>query len=225
MAQAVAICGQIIQACAIRATLLDDEGDVHAGSNNSIVSNNLISIVATPNIEEGSDRVLKSGCDCIIATAKFPNLLKRFDFEINIGALEPAMISLMTGAPIRLDASVVPVPVGYDFPVQVSCTNTPPPKVALEIWTDNWESDHQSPTLPWLKWVWPGTRWNIGPSTLNNDFSPLVLNGFSFGNTRWGHGPYLDAPLQVIGQLGSVFQSAAALPAASCGYQTITPAS
>lgn len=225
MPQAVAICGQSILACGFRATLLDDEGDVHSGSNNYYTTHDLISITITPNIEDGSDRVLKSGCDCIIATAKFPNLLKRFDFEIQLGSLEPALISLMTGAPIRLDASTVPVPIGYDFPVQVSCADTPPPKIAIEIWSDNWESDHDSPTLPFFHWVFPGTRWNIGPSTLNNDFAPNVLNGFSFGNTRWGHGPYTDAPTQVIGQLGSVFQTATAIPAAVCGYQTITPAS
>lgn len=225
MPQAVAICGQSILACGFRATLLDTDGSVAPVANNSYVTHDLISITITPNIEEGSDRTLKSGCDCIIATAKFPNLLKRFDFEINLGSLEPALMSLMTGAPIRLDESDTPVPIGYDFPVQVSCSDTPPPQVAVEIWSDNWESDHDSPTLPYFHWVFPGTRWNIGPTTLNSDFAPIVLNGFSFGNNEWGHGPYTDAPAQVIGQLGSVFQSADAIPDAVCGFQTISPSS
>ena len=225
MAQATAICGQSILACGLRVTLLDDEGDVSATSNNYYMTDDLISIAINPNIEEGSDRVSKSGCDCIIATAKFPNLLKRFDFEINLGSFEPALESLMTGAPVRLDESDDPVPIGLDFPTQVSCNDAPPPKVAIEVWSDNWESDHPSPTLPFLHWVWPGTRWNIGPSTLNSDFAPWVLNGFSFGNSLWGHGPFTDAPAQVIGPLGSVFQSADAIPDAECGFQSVTPAS
>lgn len=225
MSQAIAICGQSILACGFRATLLDDDGSVADQENNYYVTKDLISIAINPNIEEGSDRVSKSGCDCIIATAKFPNLLKRFDFEINLGSFEPALESLMTGMDVRLDESTIPVPIGVDFPTQISCNDPAPPKVAIEIWSDNWESDHQSPTLPFLHWVFPGSRWNIGPSTLNSDFAPFVLNGFSFGNSLWGHGPFVDAPAQVIGPLGSVFQSADAIPDAVCGWQTVTPGS
>lgn len=225
MPQAEAICGSSILACGLRVTLLDSEGDVAAQDNNYYVTKNLIQIGINPDIEEGSDRTLKSGCDCIIATAKFPNLLKRFGFEISLGALEPGLISLMTGASVILDESTIPVPIGWDWPVQISCSDTPPPKVALEVWSDNWDSDHQSAVLPNIHWIWPATQWQIGPSQLNSDFAPIVLNGFSEGNTRWGHGPYGDDPGQVIGQLGSVFQTADAVPAGECGYQTITPSS
>lgn len=224
MAQATAICGSSILACGLRVTLLDDEGDVANQSNNYYVTDNLLSIATTPEIEEGNDNTLKSGCACIIATAKFPDLLKRFRFEINLGALEPALISLMTGGAIRLDDSDTPVPIGWDWPVQISCADTPPPKLALEVWSDNWENDHQSPTLPYIHWVWPMTQWQIGPSQLNQDFAPMVLTGFSIGNNRWGHGPYGDTD-QVIGQLGSVFQTADAPPDGECGFQTITPSS
>lgn len=225
MAQNEVICGSSILACGMRITLLDDEGDVAAQSNNFYVTKNLIQIGINPDIEEGSDRTLKSGCDCIIATAKFPNLLKRFGFEISLGALEPALISLMTGGAVILDSSDVPVPIGWDWPVQVSCYDSRPPKVALEVWSDNWDSDHQSAVLPNIHWIWPMTRWQIGPSQLNSDFAPMVLNGYSEGNNRWGHGPYNDDPGQVIGQLGSVYQTADAVPTGECGYQTVTPSS
>lgn len=226
MAQAEAICGSSILACGMRVTLLDSEGDVAAGPNNFYVTDNLVNIGINPEIEEGSDRTLKSGCDCIIATAKFPDLLKRFRFEINLGALEPALMSLLTGGAVILDGSTpTPVPIGWDWPVQISCSDTPPPKVALEVWSDNWENDHQSPTLPNIHWIWPMTQWQIGPSQLNSDFAPMVLNGFSIGNNRWGHGPYGDDPGQVIGQLGSVYQTADDPPTAECGYQTVVPSS
>lgn len=225
MPQAAAICGSSILACGLRVTLLNSNGSVAPSPNNSYVTKNLVQIVITPEIETGSDRTLKSGCDCIIATAKFPDLLKRFNFEIQLGALEPALISMMTGGAVILDTSTVPVPIGWDWPVQISCSDTPPPKIAIEVWSDNWDSDHQSAVLPNIHWVWPGTQWQIGPSTLNTDFATLVLNGFSFGNTLWGHGPYSDSPGHLIGQLGSVYQTASAVPAGSCGYQSVTPSS
>jgi hypothetical protein len=69
------------------------------------------------------------------------------------------------------------------------------------------------------------TQWSLAPTRLNTDFAPMVLSGFSTGNTRWGHGPYNDDPGQVIGQLGSVWQTADVPPSAQCGYQTVSPSS
>ncbi len=227
MAQAEAICASSILACGLRVTLLDSTGFVAPEPNNFVTSDNLIQLQLTPEIEAGSDRTLKSGCDCIIATAKFPDLFKRFTFQIDLGELDPALISMMTGAPIVLDDSDIPVPIGWDWPIQVSCADTPPPRVALEVWTDVWESDHQSPTVPYWHWVWPETQWQFGQAQLNTDFFQPVLNGFSIGNNQWGHGPYGDGKPDgsVIGQLGSVWQTADAPPAGVCSYQSITPAS
>lgn len=227
MAQADAICASSILACGLRVTLLTDAGDVDPDANNFYVTKNLIQLQMTPDIETGSDRTLKSGCDCIIATAKFPDLLKRFNFQIDLGELEPALVSLMTGATVVTDLSDTPVPIGWDWPIQVSCADTPPPKVAIEVWSDVWESNQQSPTLPYWHWVWPMTQWQFGQAQLNSDFFTPVLNGFSIGNTQWGDGPYSDGKPDGtdVGSLGSVWQTADVPPDGFCGYQTIAPAS
>lgn len=227
MAQAEAICASSILACGLRVTLLDSDGSVADDDNNYYVTKNMIQIQATPDIEAGSDRTLKSGCDCIVATAKFPDLLKRFNFQIDLGQLEPALVSLMTGAPVVLDTSDTPVPIGWDWPVQISCADTPPPKVAIEVWSDVWDNDHQSPFLPYWHWIWPQTQWQFGQVQLNTDFYTPVLNGFSEGNSLWGHGPYGDGKPDgtVIGHLGSVWQTDDTPPDGFCGYQTITPSS
>jgi hypothetical protein len=225
MAQAEAICGSSILACGLRVTLLNDNGSVASTSNNFYVTDNLVEIAATPVVAAGSDRELRSGCDCIIATAKFPDLLKRFTFEIQLGALEPGLESLMLGAPVILDTSDVPVAIGLDWPTQVSCSDDRPPKVAIEVWSYNWDTDAQNATLPYIHWVWPMTQWQIAPTRLNTDFAAMVMTGFSTGNSLWGHGPYNDDPGQVIGHLGSLWQTATVPPASDCGYQTVSATS
>lgn len=223
MAQADPICASSILACGLRVTLLDSLGNVADQENNYYVTNNLISIAFTPEIETGSDRTLKSGCDCIIATAKFPDLLKRFTFQIDLGQMEPALVALMTGGTLVTDDSDIPVPIGWNWPIQISCSDTPPPKVAVEVWSDVWENDHQNAILPYWHWVFPLTQWQIGPSKLDSDFAPLALTGYSLGSTQWVHGPYGD-PV-AVGQLGAVWQEADGPPTAECAYGTVVPAS
>jgi hypothetical protein len=217
-----AICASSILACGFRATLLDDTGNVHTGSDNYYVTDKMVQLQLTPEIEAGSDRTVKSGCDCIIATAKFPDLLKRFNFEIQLGQLEPGLISLMTGSALISSGAD---PIGFDFPNNLECGQTPPPKVAIEAWSYVWEIDHQSETLPYWHWVWPMAQWQFGQSTLNSDVLIPVLTGYSRANPVWAHGPYNDDPGVPIGPFGAVWQTATAPPAAVCGLQTVVPAS
>ncbi len=218
-----AICASSILACGMRITLLDDNGNVADQANNYYVTDNLIDVQMTPEIEQGADRTLKSGCSCIIATAKFPDLLKRFNFQVRVGQLEPGLLGLMLGATVITAGGF---PIGIDWPDSgISCAATPPPKVALEVWSDVWEDDQQNETLPYWHWVWPMTRWTIGQTNLNEDFLQLPLTGYSLSNGLWGHGPYNDDPGTAIGALGSVWQTADVPPDGVCGLQTVTPSS
>jgi hypothetical protein len=215
-----AICASSILACGMRATLLDQTGNVSSDPDNFYVTDNMVQLQFTPDVEAGSDRTLKSGCDCIIASAKFPDLLKRFNFEVQQGALEPGLIALMTGAPLIEDGAD---PIGWDWPVNASCGETPPHQVALEVWSFVWEDNAQNDERPYWHWIWPSTSWQFGQSTLNTDFMVPVLTGFSRGNPVWGHGPYGDAV--TVGDLGSVYQTADTPPSAVCGLQTVSPSS
>ncbi len=226
MPQAEPICASSILACGFRVTLLESDGRVSSDPNNYYVSDNLIELGATPDVSTGADLERKSGCQCIIATAKFPDLLKRFNFRLTLGELEPGLQSLLTGAPMILDDSGTPVPIGWDWPVQISCSDTPPPRVAIEVWSDVWSSDRQDQILPFWHWVWPQTRWQFDPFTLNGDFADMQLVGFSEGNSLWGRGPYGDDAFDHrVGHLGSVWQTAIDPPDGHCGLQTVTPSS
>lgn len=218
------ICASSILACGMRVTLLDEVGNVAAQANNYYVTNALVQLTVNPNVQTGAEPILQGGCACIIASAKFPDLLKRFDFEIALGQLDPQLISLMTGGALISSGGNA---IGMDWPDSgISCGADTPPKVALEVWSYVWEGNQQNTVLPYWHWVWPLTQWQIGQSVLNgSDFFQPALTGFSLGNPVWGHGPYGDDPGTVIGDLGSVWQTATAPPSADCAYGTVTPSS
>jgi hypothetical protein len=210
----------------MRVTLLDELGNVADQENNYWVTDKLVSIAVNPEVEAGADLTLKGGCDCIIGTYRGPDLFKRHTFEVSIGALEFGMMALMLGATPILEGTDPDDVIGLIGPNQVSCADAPPPNVALEVWSYAWEDDHQNEGLPYIHWLWPLTRWQVGPATLGVDFFQPALTGFSQSNPLWGAGPYDDDPGVDVGDGPyAVWLTDTAPPDAECAYGTITPSS
>ena len=217
-------CPQSIQACGLRVTLLDSQGNVAPEPNNSITQTDLVTIGFSPEIEAGTDLTVKTGCDQIGATYRGADLLKRFNLTMDKLNLSPAFVSMVLGAPVILDGSD---PIGWDWPNQSACGGgEDPPFVAVEFWSVAWECGGPNPGFPYWHWVFPMARFQIGDAEFSNTaFFQPALTGFTLNNPLWGHGPYGDDPGQVIGELGSVWLTDTAPPAAVCGYSSVTPSS
>lgn len=210
-------CPESILACGLRVTLLDAEGDVAPGPNNYWVSDDLLEITTTPDVDTGSDIVMRGGCDCPKATYRGPDLFKRFTFEISLSSLAPGLLSMMLGGEMILDGTE---PIGMGWP-EFSC-DAPQPKVALEVWSYAWDGSGQYEAFPYWHWVWPMTRWQIGPATLGpTDFFRPALTGYSVANPRWGHGPYDDDPGQVVPPAGAFWLTDDPPPSGVCEFGTI----
>jgi hypothetical protein len=216
------ICAIPLHVCRFRVTRLNADGSVADGPDNSYVSDDLITVQMNPNILAGLETDLVGGCGCIVATRKDPDRLKRFDFVVNSGALEPALLEMMLGADLIEDGSTSPVPIGIWYPDQRDCAFQPTP-VAVEFWADAWVDDAADPDWPYIHFLFPRTFWQMGNLQLGNDFAQPVVNGFSRSNPSWGDGPYGDQPEAIpTGAPGGFWYSAEAQPTAECGYQTTT---
>lgn len=214
------ICAIPLHVCRFRVTRLNADGSVAAGPDNSYVSDDLITVQMNPNVVAGQETDLIGGCGCIVATRKDPDRLKRFDFVINSGALEPALLEMMIGATVIEDASTSPVPIGVWYPDQIDCAFEPS-AVAVEFWADAWVNDAPDSDWPYIHFLFPRTYWQMGNLQLGNDFSQPVVNGFSRSNAEWGEGPYGDQPEAIpTGVPGGFWYDQAAQPTAECGYQT-----
>lgn len=203
------VCLSSLHLCRFRVTRLDALGNVVVAANNSYVTDNAISLGVTPDIETGPETVLRSGCDEIKAQRKSDDLLKRFNLQLDLLSIDPELVEMLTGASVITDGGVV---------VGTSTTYaTNPPLVAVEAWSDAWEDDHQYDFFPYIHWVWTAAKWQIGPSTLENDFASPQLNAFTRGNPNFGLGPYGDLP-EAIDDFASFYTDTR--PAAHCGYLT-----
>lgn len=223
MPQAANITPTLLNICRARVTRLTSTGAIAAGPNNSYVTGNLDHINFTPVVNQGVQRVLVGGCNCVKATFKAPDSLLYFTFEYAANALEPALLEMLTGGDIVLDSSTVPVPVGYRFPNPIDC-GSDASYVALEAWSDNWIGGGQAAApFQFTHWIWPMVSWMWGNGALNNDFMQPTLNGTSRSNVAWGLGPYGDLSAAAVAA-GGVGDKPAALfytdvmPAATNAY-------
>ena len=220
-------CGVPFGVCAMRITRLDDSGCISGSTDNTFTTAELIQLTLTPVVEAGADITLTGGCDCIIASYKGTDKLKRFEFEITNPKLAPALYEMMLGGEIILDGST---PVGTIWPAELDCGESQA-AVALEFWVKHISGDAQDVTYPWIHHVYPQTLWQIGQQQFQNDFAQPTLTGFSRKNECWGDGPYGDGPEAEFGtsydiSTGGFYYTATDPPAdTACEYGDVTPSS
>lgn len=209
-------CFASIHLCRIRVTRLDTLGNPVAGPNNVYVTDRPLQLGITPVVETGEEKTLVGGCDCIVAEYKGTDKLKRFDLELDLATVEPALFEMLTGGSAILDAEGDPIGVWWQS--YANCSEDQQPNVAFEAWQDLWEDDHQASGTPYLQWVFPSSRWQIGEQSLGNDFLQPKLTGFTRGNTLWGDGIFGDYP-EAAEPLGGFFYTDE-IPDAACGYRS-----
>ena len=75
-------CPAIRGLCRVRATLLDDLGNVADVTNNSWVSEGLVSLAISPQITAGDTGTLKNGCGKKLASFADDDLRSRYNITI-----------------------------------------------------------------------------------------------------------------------------------------------
>lgn len=217
-------CPGVIQFCRTRVTLLDSDGTPSSTSDNSYVSDKQVTLTVTSDVEEGTRRTVRSGCDCVVLTQRSPDTLLGYTFELVDGVWEPAMVALMLGYDALLSTDGTAV-IGYNVSGdQLVCGGTQP-KIALEAWTYAWDGQGQDADLGAIHFIWPLTQWQVAPATLGAEPTTPTLTGFSQRNDNWldvyDDGP-TDGTTAVIPDFFAQYMvDASELPTASCGLQTV----
>jgi hypothetical protein len=214
------LCASMLHLCRMRITRLNPDGTVATGPSNSIVTDSMIDLTWNPVIVAGADTDLTGGCNCIIATFRGRDIHKRFDLALHNGKLDFAALEMMTGSPVIVDTSTQPVPIGVQFPTNnvIGC-NITPPSVAIEAWAELIDGDHvpTNSSFRYARVVFPMSQWRWDNNTLQNDWAPSALAGFTKNNPNW-HDAYGDMPFsRAIGAGGGIILDSA-MPAPTCGY-------
>ncbi len=215
------VCTVSFGACLVRITRVDSNGNVIAGSN-SYVSDKLISVGVTPNIEAGNSFSVRNGCGCGIARRKFPDTFNYFELSLQTAALEPQMQAFLLGADTITNGGDT---VGLAFPSALDC-NDQNPAVAFEFWSESITGSGLDANYPYWHWVFPSSTWVLGDNTFEEGPAQPTLTGTTQTNGNWGEGPYGDGPPdgQDISE-GGWWATDDELPDAECAPQNVTATS
>lgn len=215
-------CGPSFGICGVRATLLDELGNVDTGQN-TYMSDKMISFAFSPNIDTGNTFSQRNGCGCSLARFKAEDVFNWWEFTFTDGAMEPELYAIMLGATTITDGADT---VGFHFPSALDC-NDVRRQVGFEIWTQHIVGSNRDAGYPYIHWVWPASVWQMGDNTAEEDFMNPVLTGFSRSNPLWGSGPYSDGPPDGsdVGPEGAAWKTDDTPPSADCATGTVTPGS
>jgi hypothetical protein len=215
-------CGVSFGLCAVRVTVLDEDGVALGGAGNTYTSDKATTISLSPNISTGNTFELRNGCGCSVSRFKDIDVFNWFEFSFSDGALEPEMMSMMMGSTGIADAGDQ---VGMHFGSALTCSDAEP-TVAFEFWTKHLNGNTQDATHPWIHWVFPKTIWQLGDNTAENDYLQTALSGFSRANPIWGSGPYGDGPPDGSDvNEGAFWKTNVSPPTADCVSGSVTPGS
>lgn len=218
----MSVCLGSIKFCALRATRLDNLGNVAAGPNNYWVTEDLIQMTVAGDTDAGKDIFVRGGCDQALISYKSPELTKRYNLTLDQAKIDSGLESMILGGAAITSGSDV---VGFEWPLYDCESDGTPPLVAIEAWSYAWDCDAQDGTWPYWYWLWPMTQWTKKRAeTLQADANQQLLDAFTRRNPLWGHGPYGGSHDWSNGAGGRVLVTEAP-PAGVCGYGTVVPSS
>lgn len=202
-----------VQVCALRVGRLSSTGAPSLGASNMYVTDNLISIAITPEVEEGDEFLQKNGCGSICINYRSHDQIKRLGVELSLCTPDPELSEILSGGTRLTNGAAV------GWAIEALANQTAPNGVSLEFWTRRIDdSGAPDATYPYAWWTMPRVYLKPGGRTFEN--GPLIseFTGFAIENAVWGNGPNNDWPVASIRSIQWI--PTATIPTATCGYQT-----
>lgn len=207
-----------IQAVRLRAMRLTDAGAPDIGAGNMLVTDALISVQVSEEVEAGAEVIQKNGSGAICLNYKAPDRLKRASLSMNLCQLDSELLWLIAGGTLIDDGGQA---IGVDRPDGSADI----PKAAIEVWSLAYEGDAPSvdsnSDSVYIHWVFPKCQFTIGQFTIEEGVLVVPLTGASTANPTYGDGPAnADLPFYITGPY-AWFLDAAALPAVTDGLTSV----
>lgn len=211
-------CYGSIQACRLRVGMLDDGGAPDPGTTNLYVTDALISVQTSYEIETGEEFTQKNGCGVICQTFKEDDKLKRVTLELQLCQFDYELLAMLVGGSLITGTIVDPggAPIGLDLPPSTAGAQN---GVSMEVWTKAWDGGSQPVSSGgdplYHHFVWPKTTWVPGQRTLESGILVVPVSGTGVENPQALDGPANDWPVTPQGA-EMVFLDDQ-IPEAACG--------
>jgi len=194
----VATPGQL-QACILRAVRLSAACVPLSGSTDIVTTSALVSLQATPDVDEASKFEVKNACGNLAWTQESGcDKIKRFNLTLELATYDYELLSLLTGAQlITAKSGVSPSgwaskTIGIAMPgLDTACNNG----VAIEVFTKTAYSTGactESNGPAYVRHIFPRAFLTPGERSFENDVATVKLSGYSTANPAWNTGSTAD---------------------------------
>lgn len=204
-------CTPQVNACVIRVTRLEADGSPDAGASNAYVSDALVTMTVTPEIEEGEEFIQKNGCGIPCVNYKAPDTIKRLTVELTLCTPDPRLHEILSGGTVLTDGEAI----GWAMPALAA--EIAPNGVSIELWAERVGDDGQpDPDFPYAWWLFPRVKLTPGARTF--EFGPLSspFTGTGYENPQYLDGSEGDWP--VASDKAMQWIPTDTIPTASCAY-------
>jgi hypothetical protein len=232
------VCQLQRNACLLRIAKLDSDCSPTGGADSGIVTAGIVTMTASPEVEEGTVFEPKNGCGRIMATVADPDLIKRYNLTGEILTWDAEMFEVLFGGDRLVGVG------GGSYPsenIGWASTGTSNPNtrgVYLEVITQRFAeglgdcAGAAADFTPYVGHVFGKVLAVPGDFTFENDVSSVTFSGKAFQNPNLFDGPWNDwpavgyiknSPYQWVGYSQSQYD--AMLAVSGCGYVTLPAAS
>ena len=181
------ICATPFKVPRLRATLLDECGNVVEGDCSTVVTDGTITVEIAREYEDREDFFKKNGDGVFCVKETDPPILKWINLTMTFCNVDPNLVNLIAGEAVLEDDAEVPNVIGFRNTEGASALVN----VAIEVWTRTTggacgpgETRFGYLLFPW---VIEGT---ISDLTLVNGAADFVLTARTRSGSPWGVGPY-----------------------------------
>lgn len=205
------ICATPFKVPALRATRLDECGNVVEGECSTVVTSGVITVEIARNYEDREDFFTKNADGVFCVKETDPPILKWIDLTLTFCNVDPYLVNLIAGEEVLMDDATPPNVIGFRNTEGSSAEVN----VAIEVWTRTTggscgpnETRYGYLLFPWL------IEGTIGDLTLENGNANFILTARTQSGSPWGVGPYtvvesaavatLSDPLPLFDPVGSL---------------------
>lgn len=169
------------------------------GANAGVVTDGIVTLTRSAEIEEGQEYQFKNGCGQIKAQSNDVDRLKWYNLTGEIFTMDYELMQIMFGG------SLITADVGEDYAGKTIGYCRPSGSalatngVSVELWVETvigtgggCSTDATAPQ--YVRHVFPRVTFIEGDRTFENDGARFTFDGKAYENPAWGNGPWNDYP-------------------------------
>lgn len=193
------ICATPFKVPRLRATRLDECGNVVEGTCSTVVTDGTITVEIAREYEDREDFFKKNGDGVFCVKETDPPILKWINLTMTFCNVDPYLVNLIAGEEVLTDDAEIPNVIGFRNTEGASAQAN----VAIEVWTRTTGQCLPDGLVRYgyllFPWVVEGT---ISDLTLENGAADFVLTARTKSGSPWGVGPYTVEESAAVATLG-----------------------